>query len=102
MNLQELKQKTPAELLHFAEELQIENASSLRKQDMIEIPDGFDLVEPVYQTMDAEITLEDRINDEVRSLLNQYQDQMRQNGASYQEMFKLIKNKLVRERKLVL
>ena len=49
-----------------------------------------------------ELQLEDRINDEVRSLLNQYQDQMRQNGASYQEMFKLIKNKLVRERKLVL
>ncbi len=35
MNLQELKAKTPAELLHFAEELQIENASSLRKQDMM-------------------------------------------------------------------
>jgi transcription termination factor Rho len=35
MNLQELKQKTPAELLAFAEELEIENASSLRKQDML-------------------------------------------------------------------
>ncbi len=35
MNLQELKRKTPAELLNFAEELQIENASSLRKQDMM-------------------------------------------------------------------
>jgi transcription termination factor Rho len=35
MNLQELKQKTPAELLAFAEDLQIENASSLRKQDMM-------------------------------------------------------------------
>ncbi|HXQ53221.1 MAG TPA: transcription termination factor Rho, partial [Stellaceae bacterium] len=35
MNLQELKAKTPAELLHFAEELQIENASSLRKQDIM-------------------------------------------------------------------
>jgi transcription termination factor Rho len=35
MNLQELKLKTPAELLAFAEELQIENASSLRKQDMM-------------------------------------------------------------------
>jgi hypothetical protein len=74
----------------------------LLKQQMIEIPEGFNLTEPLYQTMDAEISLEDRINEEVRSLLNQYQDQMRQNGASYQEMFKLIKNKLVRERKLVL
>ncbi len=35
MNLQELKQKSPAELLAMAEELEIENASSLRKQDMM-------------------------------------------------------------------
>jgi transcription termination factor Rho len=35
MNLQELKRKTPPELLAFAEELQVENASSLRKQDMM-------------------------------------------------------------------
>jgi len=35
MNLQELKRKTPAELLAYAEELQIENASSLRRQDMM-------------------------------------------------------------------
>ena len=82
--------------------LSVKLVDELTKQEMIEIPEGFDLTEPVFQTMEAEISLEDRINDEVRSLLNQYQDQMRQNGASYQEMFKLIKNKLVRERKLVL
>jgi transcription termination factor Rho len=35
MNLQDLKEKSPAELLKFAEELQIEAASSLRKQDMM-------------------------------------------------------------------
>jgi transcription termination factor Rho len=35
MNLQELKRKSPAELLEFAESLQIENASSLRRQDML-------------------------------------------------------------------
>ncbi len=35
MNLQELKTKSPTDLLAFAEELQIENASSLRKQDMM-------------------------------------------------------------------
>jgi transcription termination factor Rho len=35
MNLQELKRKSPAELLAFAEELEIDNASSLRKQDML-------------------------------------------------------------------
>jgi transcription termination factor Rho len=35
MHLQELKRKTPAELLNFAEDLQVENASALRRQDMM-------------------------------------------------------------------
>ena len=35
MHLQDLKVKTPAELLAYAEELEIENASNLRKQDMM-------------------------------------------------------------------
>jgi transcription termination factor Rho len=35
MHLQELKKKSPSELLDFAEELEIENASVLRKQDMM-------------------------------------------------------------------
>ncbi len=35
MNLQELKTKTPQELLSLAEELDIENASTLRKQDIM-------------------------------------------------------------------
>ncbi len=35
MNLKELKSQSPTELLAFAEELEIENASSLRKQDMM-------------------------------------------------------------------
>ncbi|MBT4940683.1 MAG: transcription termination factor Rho, partial [Rhodospirillaceae bacterium] len=35
MNLQELKEKSPTDLLQFAEELEIENASTLRKQDML-------------------------------------------------------------------
>ena len=71
-------------------------------KEMIEIPHGFDLVERILPVMEAEANLEDRINEEVRTLLTQYQDQMRQGGVSYQEMFKLIKNKLVKERKIVL
>ena len=35
MHLQELKRKTPAELLTFAEECGIENASNLRRQDLM-------------------------------------------------------------------
>ncbi|HUO98840.1 MAG TPA: transcription termination factor Rho [Rhizomicrobium sp.] len=35
MKLQDLKSKSPTDLLAFAEELEIENASSMRKQDMM-------------------------------------------------------------------
>ena len=35
MNLKELKEKSPVDLLLFAEELKVENASTLRKQDML-------------------------------------------------------------------
>ena len=77
-------------------------AEGLLQQDLIEVPEGMDLADELFKVLDAEINLEDRLNEEVRTLLNQYSDQMRQSGASYQEMFKLIKNKLVRERKLVL
>jgi hypothetical protein len=49
-----------------------------------------------------ELQLEDRINDEVRLILEQYQDEMQRAGASYQEMFKKVKNELVRKYKAVL
>lgn len=35
MNLKELKAKTPADLLQIAEELEIENASSMRRQELM-------------------------------------------------------------------
>ena len=35
MDLKELKEKSPVDLLQFAEELEVENASTLRKQDML-------------------------------------------------------------------
>ncbi len=82
--------------------LSVKVAEELQKQEMIGVPEDLDLAGQVFQVMDTEVNLEHRIDEEVRSLHNQYQDQMRQSGASYQEMFKLIKNKLVKERKLVL
>ena len=49
-----------------------------------------------------ELTVEDRLNEEVRQILSQYADQMRRTGASYQEMYKKVKVQLARERKLTL
>ena len=52
--------------------------------------------------MMEEITVEDKINEEVRNILVQYQDEMRRTGVSYQEMFKKVKGQLARDRKLIL
>ena len=58
--------------------------------------------EAVNTSLLEELQLEDRINDEVRLVLEQYQDEMLRAGASYQEMFKKVKNELVRKYKAVL
>ena len=52
--------------------------------------------------MMEEITIEDKINEEVRGILTQYQDEMRRTGVSYQDMFKKVKGQLARDRKLIL
>lgn len=49
-----------------------------------------------------ELQLEDRINDEVRLILEQIDEEMRKAGASYQEMFKKVKGELVKKYKAVL
>jgi hypothetical protein len=56
----------------------------------------------VRARMAEEITVEDRVNEEVRNILTQYQDEMRRTGVSYQEMFKKVKGQLARDRKLIL
>jgi hypothetical protein len=48
-----------------------------------------------------ELAVEDQLNDEVREILSQYQDYMRREGVSYQEMFRKIKNTLISQRKVV-
>ena len=49
-----------------------------------------------------EITIEDKVNEEVRNILTQHQDEMRRTGVSYQEMFKKVKGQIARDRKLIL
>jgi hypothetical protein len=60
------------------------------------------VMEVITQVMLDEVNVEDRLNEEVRKILEEYQEEMRSNGASYEEMYKKVKRQLVRERKLVL
>jgi hypothetical protein len=56
----------------------------------------------IRHRMMEEITIEDKVNEETRNILTQYQDEMRRTGISYQEMFKKVKGQIARDRKLIL
>ena len=70
--------------------------------EFIEAKNAAGVIEKVNAAMVDELSLEDRINDEVRVILEAYSDEMRTSGANYQEMFKKVKNELVRKYKAVL
>ena len=74
----------------------------LIKREMIESSDAVALREKILVVMEGELGLEDRINEEVREILKGYADEMRNTGVSYQDMFKVVKNKLVKDKKVVL
>ena len=58
--------------------------------------------ERVNAALLEELSLEDRINEEVRVILEAYSDEMRKTGAQYQEMFKKVKTELAKKYKAVL
>lgn len=71
-------------------------------RQMIETKSADALSERIRQTMADELSVEDRLNEEVRDILAQHNDEMRKVGASYQEMYKKVKGELARQRKLIL
>jgi hypothetical protein len=74
----------------------------LLASQMIETPSADALTQRLRNAMQDEISVEDRLNEEVRQILTQYADDMRRAGASYQEMYKKVKGELARQRKLIL
>jgi hypothetical protein len=79
-----------------------ELSKKLVKGKFIETKELPAVTERVHSAMLEELTLEDRINDEVRVILEAYSDEMNRTGANYQEMFKKVKSELVRKYKAVL
>jgi len=59
------------------------------------------VVEIVDNVINDEMAAEDKLNDEVRELLEEYSDYMRRESISYQDRFRKIKNTLVQKKKIV-
>lgn len=68
---------------------------------LIEVSNPAAAMEVINNLVLEELEVEDKMNDEVREILSEYSDYMRKEGVSYQEMFKKIKNQMIKERKIV-
>jgi uncharacterized protein len=67
----------------------------------METPSPDSVAERIASVITEELTIEDRLNDEVRDKLSEYSEYMRREGVSYQEMFRRVKNHLIQERKVI-
>jgi len=79
-----------------------EIVKKLNEGELVEVKNAAVVTQRVRQAMVEEITVEDRISEEARQILIQHQEQMRNSGISYQDMFKKVKAQLARDKKLVL
>jgi hypothetical protein len=76
---------------------------ALRENDLVEFStDEAKVKQALVDAITEELLLEDRVNQEVREILKQYESQISQGGADYRKLFDLTKQKLVRERDLIL
>ena len=86
---------------------QIEHLASvilrnLSKEGKIIVEDRTHLLEEVTNLMTDEFQKEDRLDQEVREILNKHMEKIRKENIEYQTMFRMIKTKLAKERNLVL
>jgi len=75
---------------------------SLAKEGKIIIEDRTRLLEEVTALLIEEFQKEDRLDQEVRELLSKHMEKIRKDNIEYQQMFKLIKARLAREKGIVL
>jgi hypothetical protein len=84
---------------HMAESL----ASRLLQEGRIElIGDRKAFVDALIHAIIEELSVEDRLNAEVRRMLKDYEKQIEQGQIDYQKMFQKVKQKLVQERGIIL
>ena len=77
-------------------------AKELQDKELIETDDPAATIQSLIGIVTEELLVEDRLNDEVREILTDHAEEMRRTNVEYREMFKMIKKKLARERKIIL
>jgi uncharacterized protein len=68
---------------------------------MFEVADPQAAADTIASVIQEDLSIEDRLNEEVRDLLEQYSEFMRRESVSYQEMFRRVKNQLLAQKKVI-
>lgn len=74
----------------------------LKEEDFIIVFDQDDAVSTVEKVISEDLSVEDKLDEEVRKLLEQHEAKMDMGNIHYHDMFKLVKSKLAKERGLIL
>jgi len=74
----------------------------LTRDEAIESDAPEKTIDLLVQVFTADLTAEDRLNDEVREILQSHADEINRGMVTYQELFRKVKAKLARDRKLVI
>ena len=74
----------------------------LRKKYITAKVDKEELVNHTHDILLDELMVEDRLNEEVREILKQYEAEIEAKRLDYRKLFEMTKQKLVRERNLIL
>ncbi|MBA4348954.1 MAG: DUF507 domain-containing protein [Thermodesulfovibrio sp.] len=76
---------------------------NLIKKELIDSNVSVDnLIAETEKLLLTELTAEDRLNDEVRQLLKKYETEIEKGRLDYRKLFDMTKQKLVRERNIIL
>lgn len=75
---------------------------NLFKEEKIIAESKNDLIANILNLITEEFLNEDKLDQEVREILNKHMEKIRKENIEYQTMFRMIKTKLARERNIVL
>ncbi len=84
---------------HIAEAV----ATRLQQEGYVELTgERKQAVEALDRAITEELSVEDRLNSEVRQMMKAYEKEIERGQVDYQKMFTMIKKKLVRDRGIIL
>ena len=84
------------------EDISREIVKLLQEEKFIEMAEREAAVQEVYAVIREDLMAEEKLDEEVRKILEQYLDTMNQDHIQYHEMFKMVKAKLAKERNIIL